>query len=265
MPYADKEKERENRRRRARLKRGTPLDAPVEHHRVFRTAEERRLAKNERARRAYAKSRNMTPEQIAARNAEKNISYEERMARRKAKQAEYSREYHQKRKGDPEYRAKMAAKTRARYLKIASGEHVETRPRYATEEERLEARRLARRKSCAKRRGTTIEEIQARTAERLRAKAERERLRLTETPEQRRQRQAEKTAAKTRAAKRSHMTKTVMPKARADHKPVNANDPPELIELFRKASKGEPPMAHNPKVRKISVFSLRGVNFGRVR
>ena len=40
---------------------------------------------------------------------------------------------------------------------------------------------------------------------------------------------------------------------------VNTNDRPELVELFRKASKGDPVRPYTPGGRRVSVFSLRGM------
>ena len=81
--------------------------------------------------------------------------------------------------------------------------------------------------------------------------------------ERRRLRKRELKAAKADAPvikrKRKAATLQELPPEKSLTKPVNANDPPELIELFRKAAKGQPPRPVYPNHRKFSVFKLRGV------
>lgn len=192
-----------------------------------------------------------TPEERAARNREKAIEYNRRYRAAhkeeiQEKQRAHWRKYYRLRKGIP-----LDAPSRV--------------PKYATDEERRAAKREAKRRCDAKKRGTTVEEIDARKAAKEAAKlAKAERAaedakQRAECLAMRAQRKAEAKAAAERAKRQSApVVKQPVAKPAPAPAPVNANDPPELIELFRKASKGAAPMPYNPRVRKLSVFHLRG-------
>jgi hypothetical protein len=179
-----------------------------------------------------------------------------------AKRAEYNRRYREKRMENPNQREKSRLAARKYYRKKRGIEldaaFLLPKSKYASEEEKRAAINLFKRKSYAKKLGLTIEELDARVAARAHEKTEKALLRRNETPEQAQQRRAEAAAKKARAAKAKAAGLTQLPPAKAQ-KPVNANDPPELVALFRKASKGQPPMPYNPKVKKISVFQFRGM------
>ena len=187
---------------------------------------------------------------------------EERAARNKAKAIEYNRRYREAHKG--EIQEKQRGHWR-RYYRLRKGIPLDAPPKvrkYATEEERREAKRAAARRAAAKKRGTTVEEIEARKLAAIAARAEKKRLdaiKAEECKAQRAQRLAEQRAAAERAKRQAApVVKQPVAKPAPVKPPVNANDPPELIELFRKASKGQPAMPYNPRVRKLSVFHLRG-------
>lgn len=186
-----------------------------------------------------------TPEERAARAKEKQREYNRRYRQaNRDKMRENSKIYWETHKNDPVFRARSIERKR-KYYRLKHGlppdAPVSHRGRkYATEEERLAARRESKRLAAARKRAAVSAEKKQRPAE---------------DPAKRAQRAAEQRAAKARAEKRAAPMVRTKKQAPA---PVNTNDPPELVELFRKASKGEPLRPYNPKGRKVSVFAFRG-------
>lgn len=88
----------------------------------------------------------------------------------------------------------------------------------------------------------------------LRERKHREYLKRKEAAKLTAQRRAEEKAAAERAKRRAEPIRVILTECR---KPAPV-DPPELVALFAKASKGEPPRPYNPKGRKVSVFAFRG-------
>ena len=254
---ANRDKVRVFNRNYYRRKKGIPLDAPVQEKRKL-TDEERRADKRERNRKwALA-----NPEKVKAMreryNAKRALDPEEAAARKKAKAAEYNRRYHaraeikakdkenslrqwERRKNDPEFREKERERKRREY-RIKRGLPPDAVLVVHPPKPKL-----------------TPEEVAAAKAARESAKAEKL-AKAKEDAAMRTQRKAEQKAAAERAKRRAApVVKQPVAKPAPAPAPVNANDPPELVELFRKASKGQRPMPYNPRVKKLSVWHLRGV------
>lgn len=192
---------------------------------------------------------------------------EARIARKKAKAIEYNRAYRARNVDEVKARQREAWRKHYRLKKgIPLDADLKVR-KYATDEERRLAKNLAKRKADAKARGTTLEEIEARKLARAAAKAEQAKLREAESTERRRQRNAEKAAAAARKARRDAAAKAVQVEQRRvsavqsqpkPAKPVNTNDPPELVALFAKANKGYPVLPYRPGQKKPGALKFRG-------
>lgn len=212
--------------------------------------------------------REENPDKIAAQAARRKareaaMSEAEREALR-AKRREKLKQYRLSIKDDVEKRKKIREDARRNYRLrhgLPPDAPTKTYRTFATEEERKEARLAQKRASYAKRRGLTLEQVAAYNAERNAVIAANKQ-RRAEDAAKRAQKKAEARAAAERAKRRAAPAKISRDECNSAElhpaKPINNNDPPELIALFRKASKGQPPIPYNPKGRKLSVFHFRG-------
>lgn len=198
--------------------------------------------------------------QIARRRARKAAMSEAEREAYLAKRREALKKYRASIKDDVEKRKKIREDAKRNYrLRRGLPPDAELAPRrqkYATDEERREARLAQKRAAYARRRGLTLEEVAAYNAERNTVIATNKQ-RRAEDAAKRARKNAEAKAAAERAKRRAAPVVRKAPPKEAQ--PVNSNDPPELVALFRKASRGQPPIPYNPKGRKMSVFHFRGM------
>lgn len=167
-----------------------------------------------------------------------------------------------------EYNAKKAAQQRAAYARknakqVPGATYITKAERSRIAAEKREARQatlLAKSEAKAIQQALKAQEKASRIET-----AEQERIRKAREAERRRKRR--EAAAAKRLAERIQKSVEIeaakqlqAEKRAAEKKPVICPDPPELVALFKKASKGLPPQGVpiGVKVRKKSVFSLRG-------
>jgi len=170
------------------------------------------------------------------------LSPEEIQARHIARMKEHHRKRKERMANDPEYAAKVRAREqerhKARYAKLKAN-----KPAY---DARLEAEKIRRQKE-KKPKAEKVKIVRPKLTQEERLARQRERKR--EYNKRRRDAERLKRAAEVEAAK-----------AMEPPKPPQAvsPDPPELVALFKKASKGEPVRPAAPYVKKRSAFQIRG-------
>lgn len=207
----------------------------------------------------WIKPEPLTAEETRARDLERKKRHYQKRKERLASDPEYAAAYYAKEaaraakryarlRADPVALAAQREKERER--KRAAGKNTNPRKPAMPRDEYLARRRDKRRLELRRERGLPDDYVFPKSPPRISKTGEK----LPAKPkaisrEKRLKAERARRAAEVEAAKAIQSPKP---------EPAVSPDPPELIALFKKASKGEPPTPHSRYVKKRSAFQLRG-------